>query len=86
MPRQIDLNCDMGESFGWFKHGVDGEIIPSVTSANLACGFHGGDPTVMRSSVRLAQARGVGVGAHPGFPDLCPFGYPRRRAAHGGDP
>jgi len=74
MGRRIDLNSDMGESFGWFKHGVDEEIIASITSANLACGFHGGDPAVMRRSVRLAQEHGVAVGAHPGFPDLMGFG------------
>ncbi|HEV8574209.1 MAG TPA: 5-oxoprolinase subunit PxpA [Dehalococcoidia bacterium] len=74
MTRHIDLNCDMGESFGLFKHGVDEAIIPFITSANLACGFHGGDPGVMRRSVRLAKAHGAAVGAHPGFPDLLGFG------------
>lgn len=74
MKRQFDLNSDMGESFGWFKHGVDEEIILSLTSANLACGFHGGDPSVMRRSVQLAKDHGVAVGAHPGFPDLMGFG------------
>lgn len=64
----------MGESFGSFKHGVDEAIIPFITSANLACGFHGGDPVVMRRSVRLAKSHGVAVGAHPGFPDLLGFG------------
>jgi len=74
MMDKFDLNSDMGESFGWFKHGVDEEIIKSITSANLACGFHGGDPSVMRNSVELARDNGVAVGAHPGFPDLIGFG------------
>jgi UPF0271 protein len=74
MTRQFDLNSDMGESFGWFKHGVDDDIIVSLTSANLACGFHAGDPSVMRRTVQLARDHGVAVGAHPGFPDLLGFG------------
>lgn len=74
MINQFDLNSDMGESFGWFKHGVDEDIIKSITSANLACGFHGGDPSVMRQTVQLARDHGVAVGAHPGFPDLIGFG------------
>jgi len=74
MPRRIDLNSDMGESFGWFRHGVDEEVIDFITSANLACGFHGGDPGVMRRSVHLAKEHRVTVGAHPGFPDLMGFG------------
>jgi len=74
MARQFDLNSDMGESFGWYKHGVDEDIIRSITSANLGCGFHGGDPSVMRRSVQLAKEHGVAVGAHPGFPDLMGFG------------
>lgn len=72
-PR-IDFNCDMGESFGAYALGLDREIIRYVTSANIACGFHAGDPAVMRATVRLAEAHGVGVGAHPGFPDLRGFG------------
>lgn len=79
MTRSIDLNCDMGEGFGSYRHGVDEEIIPFISSANLACGFHAGDPTVMRRSVLLAQKHGVAVGAHPGFPDLLGFG---RRHLH----
>jgi UPF0271 protein len=74
MTRTIDLNCDMGESFGAYRHGVDEEILPLITSANLACGFHAGDPAVMRRSVRSARQHGVAVGAHPGFPDLLGFG------------
>ena len=74
MAQRIDLNSDMGESFGWYTIGADEQIITSITSANLGCGFHGGDPHVMRRSVRLAQEHGVAVGAHPGFPDLLGFG------------
>ncbi len=72
--RVIDLNCDMGESFGRYKLGLDEEIIMYISSANIACGFHAGDPRVMRQTVELARAKGVGVGAHPGFPDLVGFG------------
>lgn len=74
MARTVDLNCDMGESFGAYRHGVDEEILPLITSANLACGFHAGDPVVMRRSVLLAKRHNVAVGAHPGFPDLLGFG------------
>lgn len=71
---QIDLNCDMGESFGVYTIGHDAEVMPYITSANVACGFHGGDPMVIRDTVRLAKRHGVAVGAHPGFPDLVGFG------------
>ncbi len=71
---QIDLNSDVGESFGAYKLGLDEEVIPHLTSANIACGFHGGDPAVMRKTVSLAKQYGVEVGAHPGFPDLIGFG------------
>ena len=71
---QIDLNSDVGESFGAYKLGLDEEVIPHLTSANIACGFHGGDPAVMRQTVSLAKQYGVEVGAHPGFPDLIGFG------------
>lgn len=71
---QIDLNSDVGESFGVYKLGLDEEVIPHLTSANIACGFHGGDPAVMRKTVSLAKQYGVEVGAHPGFPDLIGFG------------
>jgi len=74
MGRSIDFNCDMGESFGAYALGLDAEIIGHVTSANIACGFHAGDPRWMRTTVRLAEAAGVGIGAHPGFPDLAGFG------------
>ena len=74
MPKKIDFNCDMGESFGMYKMGFDQEVIRYVTSANIACGFHAGDPMWMRRTVRLAEEHGVAVGAHPGFPDLSGFG------------
>jgi UPF0271 protein len=70
----IDLNADVGESFGAYTIGADAELIPTITSANVACGFHGGDPAVMRRTVRLARDAGVSVGAHPGFQDLAGFG------------
>ena len=73
MPR-VDLNCDMGESFGRWTLGHDTEVMASITSANVACGFHAGDPEVMRRTVRLAKEHGVAVGAHPGLPDLAGFG------------
>jgi UPF0271 protein len=77
--RTIDLNCDMGESFGPWKMGSDAEVMPHITSANVACGAHAGDPNVMAATVALARHHGVAVGAHPGFPDLQGFG---RRAMH----
>lgn len=70
----VDLNCDMGESFGAFRMGDDDAVLPSVTSVSVACGFHGGDPRVMDQTVREAARRGVGIGAHPSFPDLVGFG------------
>ena len=70
----IDLNCDMGESFGAWRMGNDEAVLDHVTSANIACGFHGGDPRTMRRTVAMALARGVAVGAHPGLPDLQGFG------------
>ncbi len=71
---RLDLNCDMGESFGAYSLGADEAVLPYITSANVACGFHGGDPAVMRRTVRAALAQGVAIGAHPGFPDLVGFG------------
>lgn len=71
---QIDLNCDMGESFGAYTIGHDAEVMPFITSANVACGLHAGDPTVIRDTIKLAKQHGVAVGAHPGFPDLVGFG------------
>jgi UPF0271 protein len=70
----IDLNCDMGESFGAYSIGADVEVMRSITSANVACGYHGGDPAVMRRTVKLAREARVAVGAHPGLPDLAGFG------------
>ncbi|WP_017813199.1 LamB/YcsF family protein [Paenibacillus shenyangensis] len=72
--RQVDLNCDMGESYGVYTLGADELMYGSITSANIACGFHAGDPSVMRSAVRQAIAHGVKIGAHPGLPDRMGFG------------
>jgi 5-oxoprolinase (ATP-hydrolysing) subunit A len=72
--KQIDINCDMGESFGAYKLGDDEAILAAVSSANIACGFHAGDPLVMDTTVRLAMKYGVAIGAHPGYPDLQGFG------------
>jgi len=77
----IDLNADMGESFGAYTIGSDEAVMTSISSANVACGYHGGDPSVMRRTVRLARERGVAVGAHPGFPDLLGFGRREMRIA-----
>ncbi|MDL0437533.1 MULTISPECIES: 5-oxoprolinase subunit PxpA [unclassified Niallia] len=71
---KVDLNCDLGESFGAYKIGMDEEILRFVTSANIACGFHAGDPSVMRNTVKLALNNNVKIGAHPGLPDLAGFG------------
>jgi UPF0271 protein len=79
MAERIDLNADMGESYGRWTLGEDDALMPLLTSANIACGFHGGDPHVMRRTVALALEHGVGVGAHVAFPDLIGFG--RRRMA-----
>jgi 5-oxoprolinase (ATP-hydrolysing) subunit A len=70
----IDLNCDMGEGFGAWKMGDDAAIMPLITSANVAAGFHAGDPGTIRDTVRLALEHGVAVGAHPSLPDLAGFG------------
>lgn len=74
MKTLVDLNADCGESFGRWKLGNDDELVPMVTSVNVACGWHAGDPATMRHSVDLAARHGVGLGAHPGFPDLAGFG------------
>lgn len=71
---RIDLNADLGESFGPWPMGTDEALMASISSANVACGFHAGDPSVMRRTIALAKANGVAVGAHPGFPDLVGFG------------
>jgi UPF0271 protein len=70
----MDINCDMGEGFGPWQMGRDEEIMPFITSANVACGAHAGDPNAMAATVRLARKHGVAVGAHPGYPDLNGFG------------
>ena len=70
----IDLNCDMGESFGVWRIGDDAEAVRHVTSANIACGFHASDPDWMEATVRLCADHGVMAGAHPGYPDLIGFG------------
>ncbi|WP_368661098.1 LamB/YcsF family protein [Acidaminococcus sp.] len=76
---KVDLNSDLGESFGAYKIGMDDKVLPLVTSANIACGFHAGDPSVMKKTVDLAVKSGVALGAHPGYPDLVGFG--RRKMA-----
>jgi UPF0271 protein len=70
----MDINCDMGESFGRWTLGHDAEVMPFISSANVACGGHAGDPNVMAATVRLAAQHKVAVGAHPGYPDLAGFG------------
>lgn len=77
MARRIDINSDMGESYGAWIMGADEDIMPHITSANIACGFHGGDPKTIDKTVQLAKKYGVAVGAHPSYPDLQGFG--RRR-------
>ena len=71
---RVDLNSDLGESFGRYTLGLDKQVIPLVTSVNVACGMHAGDPVVMRRTVKLAADAGIAVGAHPGYPDLQGFG------------
>ena len=71
---RVDLNSDLGESFGRYTIGNDAAVIERVSSANIACGFHAGDPVVMMKTVKLCAEAGVRVGAHPGFPDLMGFG------------
>ncbi len=70
----IDFNCDLGESFGTYKLGLDEQLMPYISSANIACGFHAGDPVWIGRTVSLAEEAGVAIGAHPGFPDLMGFG------------
>lgn len=74
MIASLDINCDCGESFGKWKLGADEELIPRITTASVACGWHAGDPATMRDTVALAAQHGVAVGAHPGMPDLLGFG------------
>ena len=70
----VDVNCDLGESYGLFKIGNDEEVLKHISSANIACGYHAGDHNVMEATVKLAKLHGVKIGAHPGFPDLHGFG------------
>lgn len=70
----VDLNSDLGESFGRYTIGADDKVIPLITSANVACGFHASDPVVMEKTIRMAREAGIQVGAHPGYPDLMGFG------------
>jgi 5-oxoprolinase (ATP-hydrolysing) subunit A len=72
--KTIDLNCDMGESYGAWSMGADAEVMPHITSANIACGYHGGDPATIRETVKLAVDNGVAIGAHPSLPDRMGFG------------
>ena len=83
MVMKVDLNSDMGEGFGPWRIGDDAALLDVITSANIACGFHAGDPDVMAETMRLAAKNGVGIGAHPGFADLKGFG--RRRLNIGAD-
>ncbi len=81
MP-SVDLNADMGESFGPWTMGDDESLLKIITSANIACGFHAGDPDVMAQTMTLAAENGVGIGAHPGFPDLQGFGRRNMKVPH----
>lgn len=79
MSFRVDINCDLGESFGRYRLGQDDQVLHLITSANIACGFHAGDSRVMYETVKFAHELGVGIGAHPGYPDLQGFG--RREVA-----
>lgn len=70
---RVDLNSDLGESFGRYTLGMDDKVIPLITSANVACGFHASDPVVMKKTIEMAKEAGIRVGAHPGYPDLMGF-------------
>ena len=83
MAQTVDLNSDMGEAFGPWPMGDDAALLQTVTSANIACGFHAGDADTMATTMRLAVENGVGIGAHPGFPDLQGFGRRRMQIPHG---
>jgi UPF0271 protein len=74
MALRMDFNSDLGESYSVYEYGEGEEVMQYISSANVACGWHGGDPLVMRRTVRLAKQRGVGIGAHPSYPDLLGFG------------
>lgn len=79
---QIDLNCDLGESFGRYKLGMDEEVLAYISSANIACGYHASDPVIMEKTVHLAKKNGVHIGAHIGFPDLLGFGRRNMSLSH----
>lgn len=79
--KMVDLNCDLGESFGNYKIGMDEQILPWITSANIACGFHASDPVIMDKTVRMASECGVMIGAHPGYQDLAGFGRRNMKVA-----
>ncbi len=81
--KKIDLNCDLGESFGNYICGMDNQVIPYISSANIACGFHASDPSVMSESVKMCKEHKVGIGAHPGYPDLVGFGRRNMTVAPG---
>ncbi|MDM5338693.1 5-oxoprolinase subunit PxpA [Fictibacillus enclensis] len=74
MKKEMDLNCDVGESFGIYRYGADEAMMPFISSANIACGFHAGDPHVIKKTIDLAASYGVRIGAHVGFPDRAGFG------------
>lgn len=71
---KVDLNCDLGESFGAYTMGMDDKVIPLISSCNIACGYHASDPLVMQKTIAMAKEAGIGIGAHPGYPDLMGFG------------
>lgn len=79
---KVDLNSDLGESFGRYTIGSDDRIIPLITSANIACGFHASDPVVMMKTVNMVKEAGTGAGAHPGYPDLMGFGRRNMNVSH----
>lgn len=79
---KVDLNSDLGESFGRYTIGSDDRIIPLITSANIACGFHASDPVVMMKTVNMVKKAGTGAGAHPGYPDLMGFGRRNMNISH----
>ena len=85
MTVEIDLHCDMGESFGIYTIGDDEGMMRYVTSVSVGCGFHAGDPHIMRKTVDLAKQYGVAVGAHPGYPDLIGFGRRKITKPRSGD-
>ena len=74
MTIKVDFNCDLGEGFGAYRLGSDEDIMPYISSANIACGYHAGDPVIMRKTVAIAEKAGVAIGAHPSFPDIQGFG------------